>query len=182
MNLDLKQKLANRGLNESASFGFGNSKTESILFDKPIIKIANPIVVDMDTMRNNLLENLLVAVSNNEKRGFSNLNMFEIGTVFDGENPGEQHTSLCIIRCGETSQKHWQKRNRNVDVFDIKSDLVSLLGAQKYTIDSTNPPLWAHPYVYGKIVQGKRVLGEFGQLHPNIAKQLHIKTKVNIEI
>ena len=182
MNLDLKQKLANRGLNESASFGFGNSKTESILFDKPIIKIANPIVVDMDTMRNNLLENLLVAVSNNEKRGFSNLNMFEIGTVFDGENPGEQHTSLCIIRCGETSQKHWQKRNRNVDVFDVKSDMVSLLGAQKYTIDSTNPPLWAHPYVYGKIVQGKRVLGEFGQLHPNIAKQLHIKTKVFVAI
>ena len=178
VNFSLKQKLANRGLNESASFGFGNSKIEKILTDKPIIKIANPIVVDMDTARNNMIENLLVAVANNQKHGFLNLNMFEMGTVFDGDNPGEQHTSLCIIRCGETSPKHWQKRNRAIDVFDVKADLVSLLGAQKYTIDSSNPPLWAHPYIYGKIVQGKRILAEFGQLHPNVAKQLHIKTNV----
>lgn len=182
MNLELKQKLAGRGLNEAPSFGFGNSKIETLVSDKPIIRVANPIVVDMDTMRNNLLGNLLVAVANNEKRGFSDLNMFEIGTVFDGQNPGEQHTSLCVVRTGETSPKHWQKRNRNIDVFDVKADLVSLLGAQKYTIDSTNAPKWAHPYVYGKIVQGKKILGEFGQLHPSVAKQLHIKTKVFIAI
>ncbi len=182
MNLSLKEKLANRGLNESVSFGFGNSKVEQILSDKPIVKIANPIIVDLDTARNSLLENLLLAVSNNEKRGFSDLNMFEIGTVFDGSNPAEQHTSLCIVRSGETSPKHWQKRNRSVDVFDVKSDLVSLLGAQKYTVETGNAPKWAHPYVYGRIVQGKKVLGEFGELHPSVAKQLHIKTKVFVAL
>lgn len=180
VNLELKKKLANCGLNETITFGFGNSKIEKLLSDKPIVKIANPIVVDMDTARNNLLENLLIAVSNNEKRGFSDLNMFEVGTVFDGDNPGEQHTSLCIIRSGETSQKHWQKRNRPVDVFDVKSDLLSLIGDQKYTIDTSDAPLWAHPYKYGKIVQGKKVLAEFGELHPSVAKQLHIKTSVYI--
>ena len=182
MNLELKQKLVNRGLNENISFGFGNSKIETLLTDKPIVRVANPIVVDMNTMRNNLLENLLIAISNNEKRGFSDLNMFELGTVFDGDKPGEQHNSLCIVRAGETSPKHWQKRNRNRDVFDVKADLVSLLGAQKYTVDTTNAPRWAHPYVYGKIIQGKKVLGEFGQLHPSIAKQLHIKTKVFVAL
>ena len=180
MDVSLKQKLANRGLNEAITFGFGNSKIEKMITEKTIIRITNPIVIDMDTARNNLLENLLVAVSNNEKRGFNNLNMFELGTVFDGDNPGEEHTSICIIRTGETSPKHWQKRNRSIDIFDVKSDLVSLLGAQKYTIDTSNAPLWAHPYRYGKIVQGKRVLAEFGELHPNVAKQMHIKTKVYI--
>ena len=182
MNLPLKEKLANRGLNENISFGFGNSKVEQILTDKPIVRVANPIVIDLDTARNNLLENLLIAVSNNEKRGFSDLNMFEMGTVFDGSNPGEQHTSLCIVRSGETSPKHWQERNRSVDVFDVKSDIVSLLGNQKYTVDTTNAPRWAHPFVYGRIVQGKKVLGEFGQLHPSIAKQMHIKTKVFVAL
>ena len=182
MNITLKEKLANRGLNENVSFGFGNSKIEEMLFDKPIVKIANPIVKDLDTARNNLLENLLVAAANNEKRGFGDVNLFELGTVFDGDKPGEQHTGVCIVRMGETSPKHWQKRNRNVDVFDVKSDLISLLGAQKYTVDSSNPPRWAHPYVYGKIVQGKKVLGEFGQLHPSVAKQLHIKSKVFVAI
>ncbi|MBR5354843.1 MAG: phenylalanine--tRNA ligase subunit beta [Alphaproteobacteria bacterium] len=182
MNLELKQKLANRGLNEAVTFGFGNSKIEKLLSDKPSIKIANPIVVDMDTARNGLLCNLLISVANNEKRGFTDLNMFEVGTVFDGDKPNEQHTSVCIVRCGETSAKHWQKRNRPVDVFDVKSDLISLLGAQKYTVDTTNAPLWAHPFVYGRIVQGKKALGEFGQLHPSVAKQLHIKTKVFVAV
>ncbi len=180
MDISLKEKLACLELNESISFGFGNSKIEQILTDKPIIKIANPIVVDMDTVRNNLLENLLVAVANNEKRGFMDMNMFEMGPVFDGDKPGEQHTSICIVRTGSTSPKHWQKRNRPVDVFDVKSDLISLLGAQKYTIDTTNAPLWAHPYRYGAIIQGKKVLAQFGQLHPTIAKQMHIKNNVYI--
>ena len=181
MNVSLKEKLANRGLNESVSFGFGNSKVEKIITDKPIIKIANPIIVDLDTARNNLLGNLLIAVANNEKRGFASLNMFELGTVFDGDNPGEQHTSLCIVRSGETSPRHWQKRDRDIDVFDVKADIISLLGAQKYTIETNNAPRWAHPFKYG-IVQGKKILGEFGQLHPNVAKQMHIKTKVYVAL
>ena len=180
MDIPMKEKLAGLGLNESISFGFGNSKIEQILTDKPIIKIANPILVDMDTARNTLLENLLVAVANNEKRGFVDMNMFEIGPVFDGDKPSEQHTSICIIRTGVTSPKHWQKRSRPVDIFDVKADLVSLLGAQKYTVDTMNAPKWAHPYRYGAIVQGKKVLAQFGELHPSIAKQLHIKTKVYI--
>ena len=178
MDVPLKQKLANRGLNEAVTFGFGNSKIEKILTDKPIIKVANPIINDLDTARNNLIGNLLIAVANNEKRGFPDINIFELGTVFDGDKPSEQHTSICIIRSGATSPKHWQKRNRMTDVFDVKADLVSLLGAQKYTIETDNAPLWAHPYRYGRIVQGKKVLAEFGQLHPSVTKQMHIKTNV----
>ena len=182
LNIPLKEKLAALGLNEAITFGFGNSKVEKLLTDKPIIKIANPIIVDLDTARNNLLGNLLIAVANNEKRGFSDLNLFELGTVFDGDKPGEQHTSICIVRTGATSQKHWQKRNRNVDVFDVKSDVLSLIGAQKFTIDTKNPPHWAHPFKYGAITQGPRVLAQFGELHPSVAKQLHIKTPVMVAI
>jgi phenylalanyl-tRNA synthetase beta chain len=178
MDVSLKEKLANRGLNEAVTFGFGNSKIEKLLTDKPIIRVANPIVVDLDTARNNLLGNLLLAIERNEKRGFDDINIFELGTVFDGDEPGQQHTSICIVRTGATSPKHWQKRNRSIDVFDVKADLVSLLGAQKYTIETDNAPRWAHPYQYGRIVQGKKILGEFGQLHPNVAKQMRIKSKV----
>jgi len=180
LNIPLKEKLANLGLNENISFGFGNSKIEQILTDKPIIKIANPIIVDLDTARNNLLGNLLLAVAENEKRGFPDLNLFELGTVFDGDKPGEQHTGICIVRTGATSPKHWQKRNRVVDVFDVKADILSLLGSQKFTIDTKNAPRWAHPFKYGAITQGPRTLAQFGELHPSVAKQLHIKTPVMI--
>ncbi len=181
-NLQLKSALAARGLNECDSYGFGNSDTESLLSDKPIVKIANPITSDMNTMRNGLLENVLQFVHDNEKRGYSDLNLFMVGTVFDGDAPGQQHTQMCVVRTGATSPKHWQGRARDVDIYDVKADIVSLLNGQKYTVDSANPPAWAHPYRYGKIMQGKKCIAEFGELHPMVAKKLRIKTNTVIAI
>lgn len=181
-DLMVKKSLAARGLNECRSYGFGNSRVEEILSNKPIVRVANPIIADFDTARNGLLGILLNAVVNNEKRGYPDLNLFEVGTVFDGDMPGEQHTSLCIVRTGATSPKHWQKRNRTVDIYDVKADVVSLLCGQNFTVETENPPRWAHPYRYGKIVQGKKVLAEFGELHPSVAKKLKIKTNVCVGI
>ena len=182
IDLELKQKLANRGLNETVTFGFGNSVVEELLTDKPIIPVANPIIVDLNTARNNLLGNLLIAVSNNEKRGYPDLNIFELGTVFDGDMPGQQHSQLCIVRTGCNSPKHWTRRNRNVDIYDIKADLIALMAGQRFTISSENAPMWAHPYRYGRIMQGKKTIAEFGELHPSVAKKLRIKTNVVIAI
>ncbi len=180
--LKLKELLAARGLNECRSYGFGNSRVEELLNEKPSVMVANPIVADLDTARNTVLGGLLIAVANNEKRGYPDLNLFELGTVFDGDMPGEQHTQICIVRAGATSPRHWQKRNRDVDIYDVKADVVSLLNGQNFTIETENPPKWAHPYRYGRIVQGKKIIAEFGELHPSVAKKLKIKTNVVIGI
>ncbi|MBQ8294670.1 MAG: phenylalanine--tRNA ligase subunit beta [Alphaproteobacteria bacterium] len=181
-DLYIKRALSARGLNECRSFGFGNSVMENLLSDKPIVKIANPITTDFDTMRNGLLGGLLTAVSNNEKRGFADMNLFELGTVFDGDTPGAQHTSLCIVRTGNTAPKHWSSRNRCVDIYDVKADLIALLNGQRFTVSTENAPLWAHPFRYGAIMQGKKKIAEFGELHPSVAKKLRIKTNTVIAI
>lgn len=180
--MNIKTLLASRGLNECRSFGFGNLATEQILSDKPNIKIANPITSDYDTMRNGLLFGLLYAVSNNEKRGYSDLNLFELGTVFDGDAPTQQHTSVCVVRTGSNSPKHWMNRNRDVDVYDVKADLIALMAGQRFTVSTENAPRWAHPYRYGAIMQGKKKIAEFGELHPSVAKKLRIKTNVVIAV
>jgi len=179
-NIKLKRILANRGLCEHISFGFGNLDNEKTLFDKSSVVISNPITSDMNTLRNNLLGNMLDAVTSNEKRGYPDLNMFELGTVFDGDMPEQQHNQLVIMRSGDTSPKHWQGRNRARDVFDIKSDLIALIGTQNFIISTDNPPKWAHPFRYGAIMQGKKKIAEFGELHPVIAKHWKIKTNVMI--
>ena len=179
-DMKIRETLVARGLNECRSYGFGNSRIEELLTDRPIVRVANPIISDFDTARNSLLGILLNAVSENEKRGYPDLNLFEVGTVFDGDTPGAQHTSLCIVRTGVTSPRHWQKRNRPIDIYDAKADLVALLAGQNFTIETDNPPMWAHPYRYGRIMQGKKKLGEFGELHPSVAKKLKIKTNVVI--
>lgn len=181
-NIKLKHLLASRGLNEAKSFGFGNSDIEKLLSDKPSVMIANPITVELNTARNNLLGNLLTFVGENEKRGYPNLNIFELGTVFDGDMPNNQHTQICIIRSGDTSPRHWTRRNRVRDIYDVKADLIALMQGQKFTVDSENPPLWAHPFRYGRINQGKKTIAEFGELHPTVARAMKIKTPVMIAI
>ena len=180
--IGIKKELAARGLNEAKSYGFGDSKIEELLSDKPIIKIANPIINNMDTARNGLLGTMLGFVSENEKRGFPDLNLFELGTVFDGDKPDEQHTQICIVRTGDTAPKHWQHRNRPTDIYDVKADLIALMHGQRFTISADNAPLWAHPFRYGAIMQGKKKIAEFGEIHPSIAHKLKIKTNVNIAI
>lgn len=180
--MNIKNQMASRGLNECRSFGFGNCDIEKLLSDKENIVIANPITSDYDTMRNGLLYGLLMAVSNNEKRGYPDLNLFELGTVFDGDIPGAQHTSLCIVRTGSVSPKHWTGRNRNIDVYDVKADLIALMAGQRFTVSTDNAPLWAHPYRYAALMQGKKKIAEFGELHPSVAKKMRIKTNVVIAI
>jgi len=178
--MDIKCALASRGLNECRSFGFGNLATEQLLSDAPNTEISNPITSDYNTMRNGLLFGLLSSVSNNEKRGYADLNLFELGTVFDGDMPGQQHTSVCIVRTGATAPRHWTGRNRNVDIYDVKSDLIALMSGQRFTLSTENAPRWAHPYRYAALMQGKKKIAEFGELHPSVAKKLRIKTNVVI--
>ncbi len=178
----IKTQLAARGINECKSFGFGNSATEVALFDRTPLKIANPITSDLDTMRGDLLGNLLVAVANNEKRGYPDLSLFELGTVFTGFNPGEQKTSLTIVRTGATGPKHWSGRARAYDIYDVKADLIALMQGQRFTVDASNPPRWAHPFRYGAIYQGKKKIAQFGELSPVVAKKLRIKTNVVVAI
>lgn len=176
--LEIKRALAARGLNECRSYGFGCAATEQLLSDHAPVMVANPIVADFNTARGGLLGGLLAAVGENEKRGYPDLSLFEVGTVFDGDMPGMQRTALSIVRTGDASPRHWAGRGRAVDIYDVKADVTSLMAGQKYTVATDNPPRWAHPYRFGRIMQGKKVIAEFGELSPVVARQLRIKTRV----
>ena len=167
----------NRNLMESHTFGFGNLANEKLVSDKPHVEVANPITDYMNTARNSLIPNMLDTIAANEKRGYHNLAMFELGTVFDGPNPGEEHKQLVIARTGEAEARHWLKRGpRPVDVFDVKSDLIAFFGDAE--TETNNPAIWAHPYRYGRLACDGETLAEFGELHPKLAKYWKIKVPV----
>ncbi|MDR2268716.1 MAG: phenylalanine--tRNA ligase subunit beta [Rickettsiales bacterium] len=168
-----------RRLIEHISSGLGNIHFEKLVSGKPNVKIKNPIVDTMNTARNSLIPNMLDAVAENEKRGYPDLAMFEVGTVFDGPNPGDEHTQVVIARSGEASPRHWLGRGRPVDVFDVKADLLAFFGVSAKT-ETDGPAMWAHPYRYGRLVHNGKILGEFGELHPKLARSWRIKTTVMI--
>ncbi|MDR2412821.1 MAG: phenylalanine--tRNA ligase subunit beta [Rickettsiales bacterium] len=173
----MKMKLCGMGLSESVSYGFGHYEKEMILSDRANIKIKNPIAANFDTMRNSLVQNMLDVISLNDRFRRSNAALFEMGAVFDGSRPGQQHDQLIIARAGIYGDKIGIKHGREVDIYDVREDLLALFPAALVENDDA-PPKWAHPFRAGRLVSGGRLVARFAELHPAVAKRFGIKTGV----
>ncbi len=178
-----RHELASRGMYETVTWSFADSEIAQYFRQgKEAILLQNPIVKELNEMRPSILPNLLTAVKNNMARGYSNLALFEVGPVFDGRNPTEQHMSATGIRAGQTAKKDWSGSARAYDVFDAKADALAAIAAANGPIDNpqitTDAPNYYHPGRSGVIRLGKNVLAYFGEIHPSVLKALDIKTRV----
>jgi phenylalanyl-tRNA synthetase beta chain len=178
-----RRALAARGLDEAVTWSF-ISHDEASRFGggDEELQLANAIASDMTDMRPSLLPGLLAAVRRNGNRGRDDLALFEVGQVFLNANPDGQHTYATGIRTGTAklagSGRHWSGKAEPVGVFDAKADLAALLDALGYDIDKVqlfaDPAPWSHPGRGGRIAQGPKTLGWFGELHPAWAAELDI--------
>ena len=120
----------------------------------------------------------------NLDRGFKDLSMFEIGPIFTGPNPGEQKTVVCGLSVGKKSRLSWIEKERNIDLFDAKRDVVQTLIEAGYKSDQffidNKTPNYYHPGKSGRIFlndEKDKVAAYFGEIHPNIIKKIDIKTE-----
>lgn len=173
--------LGTRGLTEGVSFGFGNAESEKILSDAPNVMVKNPIASDMNTARNSLVQNMLLRIAENDRYKRSNINVYELGTVFDGDMPGQQHEQLVIARTGIFGDSIGAKHGTDVTIYDVRADLLALIPDGTIENDDT-PPRYANPYRAGRVIRDGRVVARFAELHPGIAKKFGIKTNVVIGI
>ena len=181
----LQRAIASKGYLEAITWSFTDSNYNDHFKDKnKEIKIINPISSDLAVLRNSIFSNLIMYMSKNLDRGFKDLSIFEIGPIFTGSNPGEQNTVVCGLSAGKKSRLSWIEKDRNVDVFDVKRDVVQTLveagyNSDKFFIDSETPNYY-HPGKSGRLFlnRGKdRVAAYFGEIHPNIIKKVDIKTE-----
>jgi phenylalanyl-tRNA synthetase beta chain len=123
-------------------------------------------------------------VNKNLDRGIKDISIFEIGPIFYGSNPGEQNTVVCGLSAGKKFRSSWIDKDRNIDVFDIKKDVVQTLveagyNSDKFFIDSETPNYY-HPGKSGRLFLNKgkdQVAAYFGEIHPNILKKIDMKTE-----
>ena len=179
----VKHELALRGMYETVTWSFADSDIAQYFRQgKEAILLHNPIVKELNEMRPSILPNLLTAVKNNIARGYANLALFEVGPVFDGRNPTEQHMSASGVRCGQTAKKDWSGAARAYDVFDAKADALAVIAAANGPYENpqitADAPSYYHPGRSGTIRLGKNVLAYFGEIHPSILKALDIKMRV----
>jgi len=135
-------------------------------------------------LRNSIFSNLIIYMNKNLDRGFKDLSMFEIGPIFTGSNPGEQNIVLCGLSAGKKFRQSWIDKERKVDVFDVKKDVVQTLveagyNSNKFFIDS-NTPDYYHPGKSGRLFlnsEKEKTAAYFGEIHPNILKKVDIKSE-----
>jgi phenylalanyl-tRNA synthetase beta chain len=189
--LNFKQKLfhlsqralASKGYLEAVTWSFTDSKIDKQFSkgEKEIL-ILNPISSDLDVLRRSIFSNLSIHLKKNQDRGHKDISIFEIGPTFFGKNPGEQQVVVGGLKSGKENRKSWLDKERSVDIFDIKSDVVKTLTElgidQKDLFVSDNTKNCYHPGRSGSVnlksEKGPH-LAYFGEVHPAIVKNIDFK-------
>ena len=181
----LQRSMASKGYLEAVTWSFTDSKINQLFIEKnKQINIINPISSDLNVLRNSIFSNLIIYLNKNLDRGFKDISLFEIGPIFYGSKPGEQQNVISGLRSGKVSRLNWLEKERLVDVFDAKKDVVQSLveagfSQNKLYIDDKTPSYY-HPGKSGRVFLSKekeKVVAFFGEIHPNILNKIDIKTE-----
>ena len=181
----LQRSVASKGYLEVITTSFADSSyNDHFRGSNKEIKIVNPISSELGVLTNSIFSNLIMYVNKNLDRGFKDVALFEIGPIFNGSKPGEQNTIVSGLIAGKKSRLSWIEKDRNVDVFDIKRDVIQTLveagyNSEKFFIDSKTPEYY-HPGKSGRLFLNKekdQIVAFFGEIHPNILKKTDIKTE-----
>lgn len=179
-----RRTLAARGLVEAITWSFiPDAEAEMFGGGDASLQLANPISVEMSSMRPGLLPGLLAALKRNTNRGFADSALFELGQAYRGDKADDQYLSATGVRAGTAKVggrgRHWDGAAKDVDLFDAKADAVAVLASlgldtAKAQI-TRDAPAWYHPGRSGTLRLGpKTVLAHFGELHPATLKSLDV--------
>ena len=175
-----RRTAASLGYNECVSYSFiDQAAAQAFGGGSAVTMLENPISSEMSHMRPDLLPGLLQAAARNQARGFADMALFEVGPVFHGGEPNEQHMQVAGILIGRTSAKDVHGAARPVDVYDAKADVevvLAAMGAPAKVQVLRDGAGWWHPGRHGRICLGpKKMLAVFGEIHPKVLQGLDVK-------
>ena len=180
-----QRSISNKGYFEAVTWSFTDQKIDDLAnnITNPIF-IINPISKELNVLRRSIFSNLLFYLKKNHDRGFQDISLFEIGPVFFGKKPGEQQTVIGAVKSGQINKKSWSEKTRNVDIFDMKTDVIKTLIEmginEDYLIVSDKTKNCYHPGRSGSVnfkTNDGILLAQFGEIHPSIISKLDYKEK-----
>lgn len=166
----LREILTNLGMIEVKNYEIVNSEnqTKKIKNKKIPIKLLSSISTEFDSLRTNLLINLLNTLNFNLKNDNAE-NIFELGTIFQKDKTQEtnikEQENLAIIIS-----------NPEANFTKIKQTLTTLMHklAQKYTLKETKEDHLIQGRS-GEILINNKKIGEIGEIHPEIVLNFDLK-------
>ena len=172
----LRQQLADSDYQEVINFGFVDPQWEAdFAGEANAIRVVNPIASHLAVMRTTLIGGLVSNVRSNLGRKLGRIRVFELGRVYlrdpaakdgDFEVAGvRQPTRVGALAYGRALEEQWGVPEHNVDFFDVKADVESLLTPRVAKFErATHPAL--HPGRAARVLVEGRAIGWLGELHP----------------
>jgi phenylalanyl-tRNA synthetase beta chain len=149
------------------------------------LPLANPLASDMSVMRTSLIPGLVVNLARNTRRQQGRVRLFETGVTFWQADSLIETQRIAAVACGSARAEQWAEPQREVDFYDIKGEVESLLalrgGADAVRFESEARPC-THPGASAGIYResgGESVrIGWCAVLHPGVLKALEIRQAV----
>ncbi|PUE15545.1 phenylalanine--tRNA ligase subunit beta [Limnohabitans sp. WS1] len=172
----VRRAIAALGYQETINYSFVEEAWEKDLAGNASpIRLLNPIASQMSVMRSSLIGSLLQVVKFNADRKADRVRVFELGRVFlrndtvqstDTTVQGfEQPMRVAGMAWGPVEPLGWQGKSRNVDFYDVKSDVEKLLAPRKAEFVAAEHPAM-HPGRSAQVWLEGVMIGHAGELHP----------------
>ena len=181
----IKTALVDADYQEAITYSFVDPKVQTLLHPEiEALVLPNPISVEMSAMRVSLLSGLLGAVLYNQNRQQNRVRLFETGLRFVPDANAEfgirQEFVLAGVITGTAKSESWTGKAENVDFFDLKGDLESILsltevGNRVKFVAKAHRAL--HPGQSASIELDGKEIGFIGTIHPLIAQKLGLNGK-----
>ena len=178
----LKRQIAARDYYEVIGFSFVEAAWEADFAGnhQPIL-LANPIASQMSAMRSTLIGSLIDVLATNRKRQIDRVRIFEIGRCFQRDTSASstagfrQKLRLGGLASGPVAREQWGLPVRQVDFFDVKGDIESLLAPQLVQCERLDHPA-LHPGRAARLMIGGVERGFLGELHPRWVQAYELGT------
>jgi phenylalanyl-tRNA synthetase beta chain len=179
------------GFCETLSFSFSHPSFFEHLrlpADSPLrnaIPIMNPITDEFPILRTTLMAGLLDTVARNLSRKNEDLKIYEVGTTHHAlrlplDTHPEEVYRLCGAMVGRRDGTEWCHSRDNVDFFDAKGTVESLLtglGISDWKVTPSQAP-WLHPGKQAEFMVGEVAVATVGALHPSVQEAFGISRPV----
>ena len=180
----LKKILISNGLSEIITFSFHSTKAHEILSGDKSLKISNAISDDQSFMRNSMIFNHLETAEMNYKKGYKNIQIFEIGPIYNTSQSQENILSI-LISSQENTNSIFKSEDFNFySLSNLVSKLISSLNfdAKQFNISRSTSNTF-HPGQSAELNMGKKLIARYGKVHPSIIEEFpKLKNSYAIEL
>jgi len=186
----LKDILVNYGFSELVNWNFGDPKSlDKLKIDEKddrrnFAKLKNPLGTSFSIMRSMLLPDLLVNTNFNINHGQKNLKVFEMAKIFTRKDQklAQEDLHLTALLTGRYNPVYWQEQSRDVDFFDVKGIVESIMGnfdLKQLVFQNSTEPFYQKG-IAADVYYRKNKIASLGKIDPKIAAEFEIESPLYI--